>query len=104
MLVLSGVRRSLLTGYPVPGRDDGTVLVCSDMDDINVTNETNPHIGQDAARWRRSSKSSFNGNCVEVAAIGASVLVRDSKNLGPVMQFRPSHWTAFIDYVKKGSL
>jgi hypothetical protein len=77
------------------------------MDDINVTNETNP---QDAARWRRSSKSSFNGNCVEVAAIGASVLVRDSKSLGSnpgsvvQLQFSPNHWTTFIDYVKKGGL
>jgi uncharacterized protein DUF397 len=80
------------------------------MDDINVTNETNSRIGKDAARWRRSSKSSFNGNCVEVTAIGASVLVRDSKNsgsnLGSVvqLQFSPNHWAAFIDYVKKGSL
>jgi hypothetical protein len=76
------------------------------MDDINVTNETNPHIGQDSALWRRSSKSSFNGNCVEVAAISASVLVRDSKNPGSVvqLQFSPNHWTAFIDYVKKGAL
>lgn len=76
------------------------------MDDINVTNETNPHIGKDSARWRRSSKSSFNGNCVEVAATSASVLVRDSKNPGSVvqLQFSPNRWAAFIDYVKKGAL
>jgi Domain of unknown function (DUF397) len=76
------------------------------MDDINVANGTKLHIGQDGARWRRSSKSNFNGNCVEVAAIGASVLVRDSKNPGSVVQlhFSPSRWSAFIDYVKKGSL
>ena len=74
------------------------------MDDINVTNETNQHIGQDYARWRKSSKSSFNGNCVEVAAISASVLVRDSTNPGSAvqLQFRLDHWTAFTDYVKKG--
>ncbi len=74
------------------------------MDDINVTNGAKLYIGQDNVYWRRSSKSTFNGNCVEVAATGAFVLVRDSKDLGPVVQFSPSHWTAFIDYVKKVSL
>lgn len=70
------------------------------MDDINVANGAKRHIGQDSVHWRRSSKSNFNGNCVEVAAVGASVLVRDSKNPSPVVQFKPSHWKAFIDYVK----
>jgi len=74
------------------------------MDDINVTNGAKLYIGQGGVHWRRSSKSTFNGNCVEVAATGASVLVRDSKDPGPVVQFSPSRWTAFIDYVKKVSL
>lgn len=74
------------------------------MNDINVTKGTKLNIGQDKVHWRRSSKSTFNGNCVEVAAIGASIFVRDSKDLGPMMQFSPNHWTAFIDYVKKVGL
>lgn len=74
------------------------------MSDINVTKGAKLNIGQDNVHWRRSSKSTFNGNCVEVAGIGASVFVRDSKDPGPMVQFSPSHWTAFIDYVKKVSL
>lgn len=74
------------------------------MNDINVAKGTKLNIGQDNAHWRRSSKSTFNGNCVEVTAINASVFVRDSKDLGPMVQFSPGRWTAFIDYVKKVSL
>ena len=75
-----------------------------DMDDINVTNGAKLRIDQDSAQWQKSSKSNFSSNCVEVTVIGASLLVRDSKNPGPVMQFGLSHWTAFIDCVKKGNL
>jgi hypothetical protein len=71
------------------------------MDDLDVANGTNPHIGQDGVHWRKSSKSNFSGNCVEVAAIDASVLVRDSKNPGTVVQFSPSRWAAFMDCVRK---
>jgi Domain of unknown function (DUF397) len=74
------------------------------MRDINVANGAKLHIGQDSVHWRRSSKSNFNGNCVEIATVGASVVVRDSKDPGPVVQFSPSHWAAFIDCVKKVSL
>jgi acetyl esterase/lipase len=84
------------------------------MDDISVTNGTKLDISRDNVHWRKSSRSNFSGNCVEIAtaggsAIGASavnvaVLVRDSKNPGPVVQFDPGRWTAFLDYVKKVSL
>ncbi|MBB0231485.1 DUF397 domain-containing protein, partial [Streptomyces calidiresistens] len=49
--------------------------------------------------WRRSSYSSGNGQCVEVAALADSdtVAVRDSRHTG----LRPTHhshpaWTAFL--------
>ncbi|GLZ03961.1 hypothetical protein Acsp03_14270 [Actinomadura sp. NBRC 104412] len=32
------------------------------------------------ARWRKSSRSGQNGNCVEVARVDELVAVRDSKN------------------------
>lgn len=51
--------------------------------------------------WRKSSRSSSHGNCVEVAfassAESATVAVRDSKNvLGPVLAFPAAGWTAFL--------
>jgi hypothetical protein len=44
--------------------------------------------------WRRSSRT--NGECVEVAASGGRVLVRDSKAAaGPVLAFPARAWAAF---------
>ncbi|MCM0676190.1 DUF397 domain-containing protein [Micromonospora phytophila] len=49
------------------------------------------------ARWRTSSRSVGNGNCVEVAAAAGRVAVRDSKDRGgPVLAFPPSAWRAFV--------
>jgi Domain of unknown function (DUF397) len=56
------------------------------------------------ARWRKSSHSNGQANCVETAAIGQddrSVAVRDSKTpAGPVLTFRPSAWWQFTTSVK----
>ncbi|MFE9201752.1 DUF397 domain-containing protein [Micromonospora sp. NPDC007230] len=47
--------------------------------------------------WRTSTRSSGNGNCVEVAAVGGRIAVRDSKDRpGPVLVFGPAAWAAFV--------
>ena len=53
------------------------------------------------ARWFKSSRSSGNGQCVEVAFAGEFVGVRDSKDPdGPVLTFTRGEWAAFVGGAK----
>ena len=56
------------------------------------------------AGWRKSSYSNSSGNCVEVTTFDAVVGVRDSKQhgRGPVLEFTPAAWEAFIRAAKDG--
>lgn len=55
------------------------------------------------AKWRKSSLSNSQGNCVEIAHINNHVAVRDSKNQeGPALIFTPDEWKAFVGGVRKG--
>jgi hypothetical protein len=54
------------------------------------------------ARWFKSSRSTNNGNCVEVAFVGDAVATRDSKNpTGPALVVTPTAWTAFLATVRR---
>jgi hypothetical protein len=51
--------------------------------------------------WRKSSYSSHNGTCVEVALTGSMVGVRDSKNArARHLTLTPAGWNSFVGAVK----
>jgi uncharacterized protein DUF397 len=56
-------------------------------------------------RWRKSTHSMSNGDCVEVAFLASGdVALRDAKagDAGAVLVFTPSEWRAFVKGVKNG--
>jgi Domain of unknown function (DUF397) len=56
------------------------------------------------AQWRKSRRSSGNGQCVEVARFSQAVAVRDSKDPdGPKLLTSVALWRAFIWATKDGA-
>jgi hypothetical protein len=63
------------------------------------------------ARWRKSSRSNAQGQCVEVAAVTRPgrvvehvVAIRDSKDpRGPKLIVTPAQWRAFSTAVQTGA-
>jgi hypothetical protein len=53
------------------------------------------------AHWHKSSRSSGNGACVEVADLPEAIAVRDSKDPdGPRLAFSRQSWTTFVERTK----
>ena len=60
--------------------------------------------GELAGIWKKSSLSTYNGNCVEGAGLADDTIrVRDSKNpRAAILNFTPAEWDAFIGGVFNG--
>ncbi|MDA3650185.1 DUF397 domain-containing protein [Saccharopolyspora indica] len=59
--------------------------------------------GSPGLRWRKSSRSSMQGNCVEVAFSGAAVAARDSKDPGGgELVLGAATWAAFLGGIRSG--
>jgi Domain of unknown function (DUF397) len=57
-----------------------------------------------SARWRKSTFSMGNGDCLEVARLEAGdIAIRDSKDQAGLVLTQPlSEWQAFVAGVKRG--
>jgi hypothetical protein len=58
-----------------------------------------------AVAWQKSSYSGAQGDCVEVAPVGARIAVRDSKAVhGPALLVDRGTVGALVDAIKGGAL
>ncbi|HEX3964812.1 MAG TPA: DUF397 domain-containing protein [Trebonia sp.] len=57
------------------------------------------------AAWRKSSYSTGNSGCMEVAAASRAVGVRDTRQYGqgPVVEFSVTAWMTFIATTREGA-
>lgn len=53
--------------------------------------------------WLKAQKSTYSGQCVEVASTVGKIAVRDSKDPdGPVLVYTPTEFSAFLEGARNG--
>jgi len=86
--------RRLISGIGPRIKQEGAEFTVADTD------------GSAGLRWKKSSWSAENGNCVETAELpGNKIGVRDSKDNAagcPALFFTFSEWSAFVMGLKDG--
>jgi hypothetical protein len=64
--------------------------------------ETSMPPSPDGLSWRRAQRCDA-ANCIEVAASGDSIVIRDSKSAqGPVLTYDRAEWETFVEGIKLG--
>ena len=74
---------------------------------ITLDSRLTPKSDKEAVSWRKSSKSAYNGNCLEFAELAHQrVAVRDSKAKGdgPALVFTNAEWRRLVARIKGGEL